>query len=206
MRLLRRRGRTPLMRTFPFCRLASARPERYAPATVYPCDALPAPSPLTLYASSVLDAQSRVHPSNERCLCRSPGGRTATLSDWLWFASTRRLRYDAPSIFVVLSFHLPARLIRLRPLASRDGGRLNSRSIANLFLALLRASRHAPRIATARPRASVPAPRCQLSALAYCLRRSASRTIGSARCPAANATRSRPIPPSSNAHGDCPTC
>jgi hypothetical protein len=42
-----------------------------------------APLPLTLYARSVLDAQSRVYPSNERCPRGSPGGLTATLSDWL---------------------------------------------------------------------------------------------------------------------------
>src|SRR5262245_2582087 len=42
-----------------------------------------APTPATLYARCVPDATSKVHPSNERCPCRSPGGRTATLSDWL---------------------------------------------------------------------------------------------------------------------------
>src|SRR5262249_42206044 len=41
------------------------------------------PTPHTLYAHGVRDAHCRVHPSNERRLGRTPGGRTATLSDSL---------------------------------------------------------------------------------------------------------------------------
>src|SRR5205823_12627615 len=41
--------------------------------------------PYTLRASGTPPA--RAHPSNERCLFRSPGGRTAALTDLAWFTS-----------------------------------------------------------------------------------------------------------------------
>ena len=49
------------------------------------------PTPHTLYAHGVLDAHCRVHPSNERRLGRTPGGRTATLSDSLCSQRARLL-------------------------------------------------------------------------------------------------------------------
>ena len=63
------------------------------------------PAPFTLYASSVLNAKSRVHPSNERCPCGSPGGITATLSDCLCPLLPRRLRpsLDVRCWFVVVA-------------------------------------------------------------------------------------------------------
>src|SRR5262249_57526145 len=62
-----------------------------------------APSPVTLYARCVRDATVKVHPSNERCPCRSPGGRTATFSDW-------------PRCFDPGGFGLPLSLTRRAPL------------------------------------------------------------------------------------------
>jgi hypothetical protein len=68
----------------PCCRLASSTDRAGRPdnrLSVWRSSRTPAP--FTLYAQSVLDAKSRVHPSNERCPCGSPGGITATLSDSL---------------------------------------------------------------------------------------------------------------------------
>ena len=67
----------------PCCRLASCTDRAGRPdnrLSVWRSSRTPAP--FTLYAPSVLNAKSRVHPSNERRPCGSPGGITATLSDW----------------------------------------------------------------------------------------------------------------------------
>ena len=63
-------------------RLASCAGRAVARTTVYPWDARHGATTLDLVRSERPGRQfSRVNPSNERCLRRSPGGRTATLSD-----------------------------------------------------------------------------------------------------------------------------
>jgi len=176
----------------PLCRLASSRPERYARTTVYPCDAGHGATTLYLVRSSVLDAQSRVDPSNERCPCRSPGGRTATRSDWpsLLHHHAKRDVYD----------------LTPRPLASHDAAPLSSRSNASPFPRHPRALLPGPPNATARSTASAPTPQCPPCARACCLDRNAAHTIDSARCSAASATTARPAPPSTHARACCQPC
>src|SRR5262245_13215763 len=156
------------------------RPGRNARTTVYPCDACHGkrlrrhhPLPCTLQASWT---PSRVHPSNERCPCRSPGGKTATLrllhrSDRHAFTSLRVCCW-----LFTFTVTRPQQTLAAHPAAPATA-LSSSRSNASLSRQRPRATRLDRPNATARSTASAPRSRCQPCVPVCCRGRNAAHTI-----------------------------